>query len=138
MGFAQPTNRLTILIPPASYAWSRRAQTHHRHGTALHICFVANYFVSFLWPLRVRLRFMDVCWWRERGLYVYSFRCCVGDMRTSHRLTALNGFFCKLSFAANCLDWCIFFFFFCVEKQYSSLFLLFFFLHVRRYAGLTP
>ena len=58
-GFAQPTNRLTIITPPASYAWSRRAQTHHRHSTALHI-FWANYFVSFWGPLSVTLAFCRI------------------------------------------------------------------------------
>ena len=54
--------------------------------------------------------FMYICWWGERGLYVYSFRCCVRGMRTSHRLIALNGFSVVVFlFSANCLDWCIFF-----------------------------
>ena len=84
-------------------------------------------------PTHPEGHFMYICRWGECGLYFYSFRCCVRDMRTSHRLTALNVFF-SASFLLQQTVW-IDAFFFCVEKQCTSLFLLFFFLHVRRYAG---
>ena len=61
-------------------------------------------------PTHPEGHFMYICRWGECGLYFYSFRCCVRDMRTSHRLTALNVFF-SASFLLQQTVWIDAFFF---------------------------